>query len=82
MDSEFFAGGDWAQIFLVMLNLRSKIIQNFFIYRVLWMLNFSRGEARHQLFFGHAKFEVKKFQYFLIYRALWTLIFRQWGSGQ
>ena len=29
------------QLFLVTLNLRSKIFRNFFIYRVLWTLNLS-----------------------------------------
>ena len=43
LDSEFFTGGVWAPTFLVMLNLRLKIFQNFFIYRVLWTLNFSEG---------------------------------------
>ena len=31
------------QLFLDMLNLRSKIFRNFFIYRVVWTLNFSEG---------------------------------------
>ena len=69
-----FWGGDWSrhQHFLVMLNLRSKNFQNFFIYRALRTLNFLEGGVWYQLFlerglvqaptfFGHAKLEVKNF---------------------
>ena len=35
--------GSRHQLFLVMLNLRSNIFRNFFIYRVLWTLNFWEG---------------------------------------
>ena len=38
------------QLFLVMLNWRSKIFRNFLVYRVSWTLNFSEGVSRHQLF--------------------------------
>ena len=48
-----FQGGDWLrdQHFLVMLNLRSKIFQNFFIYRALWTLNFLEGGVWVPTFF-------------------------------
>ena len=41
LDSEFI-GGSWSgqQLFLVMVNLRSKIFWNFLLYRVLWTLIF------------------------------------------
>ena len=55
MDSEFFAGGVWTPTFLVTLNLRSNIFQNFFIYRVLWTLSavdseFFAGGSGYQFF--------------------------------
>ena len=47
------------QLFLVILNLRSKFFWNFLIYRALWTLNFFIGGSGHQNFSGHTKFEVK-----------------------
>ena len=51
LDSEFVRGwGFGYQLFLVMLNLRSKTFQNFFIYGGVWTVNFSEGVSSHQLF--------------------------------
>ena len=55
VDAEFFTEGSWHQHFLVMLNLRSKIFQNFFVYRVFWTVNFSEL-CPGTNFFGHTKF--------------------------
>ena len=70
MDPEFFRGVSGHKLFLVTVNFR-----NFFIYRALSTLNFSEGVSRHQLFFDHAKFEVKNFSAIFFYTALWTLNF-------
>ena len=76
VDAEFFTEGSGHQLFLVTLNLRSKIFRNFFIYRVLWNLNCSQRGLWAPTFFGHAKFEVKNFENFFVYRVLWTEFFR------
>ena len=60
MDAEFFRRVSGHQLFLVTLNLRSKIFQIFLIYRVQWMMNFLEGSLGTN-FFGHPKFEVKNF---------------------
>ena len=50
------------QFFLVMLNLRSKLFQNFFNLHSILNSEFLGGRGSgHQSFFGHAKFEVKIF---------------------
>ena len=75
LDSEFFTGrGSGYQLFLVMLNLRSKNCLNFLIYRALWSLDFllGRGGSVHQLFLVTLNFRLKVFGNFFIYRALWT----------
>ena len=47
----FSEGVSRHQLFLVILNLRSKIYCNFFIYRVLWTLNCSGEEGSVHLLF-------------------------------
>ena len=64
-----------------MLNLRSKIFWNFFVYRVLWTLNFSEGVSLHQLFLATLNLKSKIFQNFLVYRVLWILNFFYGESG-
>ena len=61
LNSEIFSGVSGYQLFLVMSNFRSKIFWNFFIYRVLWTLNFSLGGGSIPNLFGDAKFETKQF---------------------
>ena len=58
----FWRRGLRHQLLLVMPNLEPKIFQNFFLYRALWILNWSRDGVQAPMFFGHAKFEVKKFE--------------------
>ena len=64
-----------------MLNLRSKIFRNFFVYRVLWTLNFSEGVSGHHLFLVTLNLRSKIFWNFFVYRVLWTEFFRggDWG---
>ena len=59
----FCRGESGHPLFWVTLNLRSDIFWNFFIYTVLWTLNFSQ-EVRPTTFFGHVEFEVKMFSEF------------------
>ena len=62
-------------------NLRSKIFQNFFMYRVLWTLNFSQwGQGTN--FFGHIKFEVKIFLEFFPLPSTVDTYFSEVGLGQ
>ena len=61
LDSEFFRWDVRAPIFFGHTKFKVKKFRNFFIYRVLWTLNFSERVSGHHLFFGHAKFEVKTF---------------------
>ena len=49
----FLEGVYLHKLFLVTLNLRSKMFQNFFIYRVLRTLNFSEGVSKHQHLCSH-----------------------------
>ena len=56
--SGFFTGGVSINIFLVMLNLSSNFLCNFFVYK---NSEFFRGGVQVPTFFGHTKFEVKNF---------------------
>ena len=62
-------------LFLVMRNLRSKNVSEFFHLQSALVSEFIRGAVWAPTLFGHAKFEVKIFWEFFIYRALWTLNF-------
>ena len=42
-----FHRGVWNQLFLVIINLRPKNFQNFFLYRALWTLNLLGRGSRH-----------------------------------
>ena len=84
LDSEIFWGA-WSghQLFLVTPNLRSKNFQNFFLYLVLWSLNFSwfqaEGWSRQHLFLVTPNLRSKNFQNFLFseYSGLWIC----WGGS-
>ena len=58
-----------------MLNFRSKVFCNFFLYRVLQTLNFSVEVSGHQIFLVMLNLRSKIFRNFSIYKALWTLNF-------
>ena len=75
----FNAGGFWSPTFLVMLNLSSNFLCNFFVYRALWILNFSEAVSRYQIFLVIPNLRSKIFWNVFIYRALWTLNFTQEG---
>ena len=63
------------QLFLVMLNLKSKFFRNFFFYRALWTEFFRWGSG--PTLFGHAKFETKNFlEYFCLQSTLDSKFFR------
>ena len=62
-------GGSVHQLFLVMLNLRSKTFWNFFVYRVLWT-EFFRGVTGNQLFLIILNLRSKIFWNFFVYRVL------------
>ena len=61
------------QIFLVALNLRSNIIWNFFVYRVLWTLYLSQVQS--PTFLVTLNLRSKSFQNIFLYQAVWTLNF-------
>ena len=70
-----------------MLNLRSKIFQNYFVYRALWTLNFSKGgggegESLSTNISCHDKFETRHFSEFLLFTEHSGLNFSEWGLGQ
>ena len=57
----FILGVSGHQIFLVMLNLRSKIFWEFFPLQSILDSELFRGGVWVPTFFGHTKFEVKTF---------------------
>ena len=66
-----------------MLNLRSKVFWNFFIYRGLWTLNFSEGVSGYQLFLVMPNLRWKFFRNFLIteHSGLWIFQIGCWGTN-
>ena len=59
----------------VTVSLRSKIFENFFVYRMLWTSNFLHGVFGHQLCLVTQNLRTQIFQNFFIYRVLWTELF-------
>ena len=58
-------------------NLKSKNFQNFFLYQVLWTLNFLEGAPRTNIILVTPNLRPKMFQNFFIYRVLRTLNFSE-----
>ena len=65
----------------VTVSLRSKIFENFFVYRMLWTSNFLHGVFGHQLCLVTQNLRTQIFQNFFIYRVLWTLNLSKGVSG-
>ena len=80
--SELFRGGGvCAPTFFGHAKFEVKNFQNFFIYRVLWTLNFLEGVSGHQVFLVMTNLRSNFFRKFLIYRTLLMLNFLQRGLG-
>ena len=81
MDSEFFKGGIWDNIFWSLKIWGQKIFQNFFIYRALWTLNFTEGSLS-QLFIVMPNLRSKNFSEFFHLQSTLDSEFLRWGSGE
>ena len=85
LNSEFFRGGlSRTQLFLVMPNLRPKSFWKFFIYRLLWTLNFSWREVWEPTFLVTHYLSSKFFRILSItkHSGLWRFHWEDWSGHQ